>query len=704
MLFITLILLYIIGALATKKHLSAKDDEDFVNHVNRHPDSSRTAYIINSVKHGGAYKFVHDITSTFPTIHFVSISKEHQLNKLQISPDSVVFINHIVHSDISVIDIINLKKSTNGLFILVIHDFFYLALQNPFYHINYPLAENETHGSYVFRKEIDPVVCEMIQMMDIVIHQNSFSLNEFEKYCPSRKNSMVIPPADYAVKRVGVIHRPIVNKEINLGMITSFSEYKGREMILILRHLYPTYKQHQINWKISGVNIPQYADSMTSFVNLITRQGIQGLVYLSKYGETFSFAMTKYLNSQLPILYNNFGSFKERLRGEDVADVRKANSGLFSIFEQEEEYLNFIKEFDYLVTPPKKNKNAKTKPQLNLLQDDVAKHEGHEDHAEGTTENEEDQNDTNSLPSQLQDHTNCTHSACLKFEAFLDHLIDHCSPVTLKPGTFGDAFTPYQQKLESLDLPNKIRVNPAYQKLFLPHLAGEKKHLFIITSKINVSHVPFSYINQRSIYSTHDRFKQTLQTIKTIRDHLPNNSYIVMIDNSMLPKHYLVPLRRRVDHLIADVHDKVLNYYTDQYAYKGFAEVAQLINVYNRYLKYLDVSSFENVFKMTGRYTLTESFNISYYSSSKGMMFKRDEKLTEMKYYYTCFYKIEPSYVHEYFELLKRLFVSKEEYIGKKMLNLEEQIPWMLEYNFTEVRGLLGVRQNIAVWNETSEI
>eukprot|EP01040_Poterioochromonas_malhamensis_P008687 gene8687-9401_t len=425
-----------IGTLASQKHLSAKDDEEYVNYVN----STRTAYIINSVKYCGAYKFVHDIISNFPTIHFVSISKEHQLNKLQISPDSVVFINHIVHSDISVIDIINLKKSTNGLFILVIHDFFYLALQNPFYHINYPLAENETHGSYVFRKEIDPVVCEMIQMMDIVIHQNSFSLNEFEKYCPSRKNSMVIPPADYAVKRIEVIYRPIVNKEINLGMLTRLSEYKGKEMILILRHLYPTYKQHQINWKISGVNIPQYADSMTSFVNLITRQGIQGLVYLSKYGETFSFAMTKYLNSQLPILYNNFGSFKERLdpsllNGGHAGDEIELSNALFSIFKEEEEYLKFVKVFNQFSTT-----------------------------------------DSNGLPPNPSHHINCTHSACLKFEAFLDHLIDHCNPVTLKPGTFGDAFTPYQQKLESLDLPSKIRVNPAYQKLFLPHLAGEEKH------------------------------------------------------------------------------------------------------------------------------------------------------------------------------------------------------------------------------------
>jgi len=78
-------------------------------------------------------------------------------------------------------------------------------------------------------------------------------------------------------------------------------------------------------------------------------------------------------------------------------------------------------------------------------------------------------------------------------------------------------------------------------------------------------------------------------------------------------------------------------------------------------------------------------------------------KLPKMKYYFTCFYKIEPTYFHDYFHILKKLFMDKDYYIEKNLLNLEEEIPVALNFNFTEA-PVLGLKQNIAVWNETSEI
>ena len=58
---------------------------------------------------------------------------------------------------------------------------------------------------------------------------------------------------------------------------------------------------------------------------------------------------------------------------------------------------------------------------------------------------------------------------------------------------------------------------------------------------------------------------------------------------------------------------------------------------------------------------------------------------------------------HAFFDTLKDIFRRRKDYIKSKLLNLEEIIPMALKYAFVEVSEL-GIRQNIAVWNDTSVI
>ncbi|MBY0380008.1 MAG: hypothetical protein K2P99_06385, partial [Burkholderiales bacterium] len=292
-----------------------------------------------------------------------------------------------------------------------------------------------------------------------------------------------------------------------------------------------------------------------------------------------------------------------------------------------------------------------------------------------------------------------------------------------------DTYTPRQPNLVVLQVFLNA-VKHSYQRLTLPvkplipflHYQispyANKDNLFLISSKILVSQKPFSYTDKRSIYTTEDRFNQTLETIESIRKYAPN-SFIVLIDNSQLSKHMEKQLNEKVDIWIKSHKDKILTYYTNDYPYKGFAELSQLIYAYNTLVRYMKIEpttfhsihsdhtqiipGFKAVFKITGRYTLRPSFNVTYYHTTPTMVFKRNEVLKDMKYYYTCFYKIEPTYFHEYFHLLKKLFLQKDFYINNNILNLEEEIPLLLNYNFTEPKEL-GIKQNIAVWKEINEI
>ena len=52
---------------------------------------------------------------------------------------------------------------------------------------------------------------------------------------------------------------------------------------------------------------------MDSFIKHIKTHNIHGLLHLNKWGETWCYGLTKSLLSELPIFYNNIGSFKTRI-------------------------------------------------------------------------------------------------------------------------------------------------------------------------------------------------------------------------------------------------------------------------------------------------------------------------------------------------------------------------------------------------------
>jgi hypothetical protein len=241
--------------------------------------------------------------------------------------------------------------------------------------------------------------------------------------------------------------------------------------------------------------------------------------------------------------------------------------------------------------------------------------------------------------------------------------------------------------------------NEEYYKLYYEPIY--KKNIIIITSKIYTSNNSFSYVNHRSIYSKDERLSQTINTINSIRNKIPN-SYIVLFDNSEFDNNEYDLLDNHVDQFINITDNGELNYYTNEYEYKAFAEIFQIITLYDVFLKKVDSKMINNIFKITGRYVLNDQFNYNNYDNENNdkNIFKRDYNLCHMKYYYTCFYKISRNFLHEYFKILLETFNHKDYYVNK---NLEEIIPEVINYNFTEFQEL-GITQYISVFNEINNI
>ena len=104
-------------------------------------------------------------------------------------------------------------------------------------------------------------------------------------------------------------------QQINIGVFVTFSVCKGREHVV---HLRTKYEQDpNVCFYIVGENIENYDDNYDSFIKLVQKYNIHGLLYLNKWGETWCDSLTKGLVSGLPILYNNLGSCMHRIPADE---------------------------------------------------------------------------------------------------------------------------------------------------------------------------------------------------------------------------------------------------------------------------------------------------------------------------------------------------------------------------------------------------
>ena len=220
-----------------------------------------------------------------------------------------------------------------------------------------------------------------------------------------------------------------------------------------------------------------------------------------------------------------------------------------------------------------------------------------------------------------------------------------------------------------------------------------KKNIVLVTSKIYVSDKPFSYTYTRSSYTTKERFLQTIETIDSIKKYIPN-CYIVLFDNSQFNPNEKTELESIVDCFINVINDEKLNYFTDKYIYKSFADISQQISFYNYFLKNINIDTIQYFFKISGRYIINQSFDYNTYNNQYNIM-KKNELVLDRDYYFTCFYKLTSSTLRLYFNSLKNIRNHKEDY---KDMDCEIIIPYVLGKNKKNVQNL-GITQRIAIVN-----
>ncbi len=140
------------------------------------------------------------------------------------------------------------------------------------------------------------------------------------------------------------------------------------------------------------------------------------------------------------------------------------------------------------------------------------------------------------------------------------------------------------------------------------------ENIFVITSVINTGNHPWSYTNIRSTYTPDERFQQTLKTIQTIREKVPN-VHIILSECSEISKEQ--------EQIFLEKVDTYLNFYDNEEIRnaclnsnrKGYGEC---LKTYQAFC-YILLHDFKpkRFFKISGRYFLNDYFDIHNFSETE---------------------------------------------------------------------------------------
>ena len=311
---------------------------DFFKLLNKY---RKTIYIISNIKGGGTLKYINDLISNYKDYVqiFIIYDKEQLINNYYYDND-IIMVQQLFDTNILLEDILNIKKLYKSKIVISIHDFYWLSSDitrslsttNPYWHYE-----------YLNNTKVSTLIINFFNNTDLVIQPSKFTFNIYSKYFDNN-NFKLVYHNDYNIERNNRYVPKIINNTINIGFLHDYNNYKGKEKIDILIKKYKIFNNYKINFFIKKVNIPSYKPD--KFFEYIKEYNIHCLTLLNKWGETYCYALTLFINSGLPIIYNNFGAVKERIYEDDhyfkVYDNETEYNNNNILFEQFEKLLEYI--------------------------------------------------------------------------------------------------------------------------------------------------------------------------------------------------------------------------------------------------------------------------------------------------------------------------------------------------------------------------
>lgn len=161
------------------------------------------------------------------------------------------------------------------------------------------------------------------------------------------------------------------------------------------------------------------------------------------------------------------------------------------------------------------------------------------------------------------------------------------------------------------------------------------KNIIIITSVINCVNKPLSYYPTRSVYNMKERYNHTIKSIESIKKYI-SNIEILFCECSDLKGYEDLELEicNKVDYYFNFYENEIIREAVNS-EMKGLGESNLLLEAIDKILNLK--KTYNNVFKLSGRYFLNNNFNFNIFNNDKNIFTFWDNSNTS---YCTIFYKI----------------------------------------------------------------
>jgi len=158
----------------------------------------------------------------------------------------------------------------------------------------------------------------------------------------------------------------------------------------------------------------------------------------------------------------------------------------------------------------------------------------------------------------------------------------------------------------------------------------------------------------------HDRYTQTIHSIKTVREKIPNCT-IVLNDISVFDAdEYKKEIAKLVDVFIDSCDNKDI-FDLSNLGYKSHAELLLFRGALEYITNNINLSEYNRIFKLSGRHNITEEFNFDEYDEKTigKYVFKKSVQSwisPELRIYETRLWSMHKNNINDYFSKFKNFF------------------------------------------------
>jgi len=186
-------------------------------------------------------------------------------------------------------------------------------------------------------------------------------------------------------------------------------------------------------------------------------------------------------------------------------------------------------------------------------------------------------------------------------------------------------------------------------------------NLVLITSIINTPNIPLSYSSVRSVFTREERFLDTKKTIETVKTHIPNAT-IVLVECCDFTSEELDYFNSSVNY--------ILNLWENTELHRHIFGISKALGEGTMTIKALQFITntglvYDNLFKISGRYFINDSFNYEIYNNKHSIFKKIDGNYDNIS---TVLYKINYENTSNLLEYLTNNIINMSKCIGYEVI------------------------------------